>query len=282
MKIHGLYTDPNFKSYTFKDEQTHERLRGRLNKQLIENWISLELETNYEGAVPDFVGIHWKLYAVSEKGKNQLEQLIPKEELQFLPVFSPDGPYYLLNLLQVVDGLDYVNSKLSRLPSGKISRIEALTVYPDKISQYSIFKLLSEEGDQASDDLYISDRLAEGIKDLSGTQIIELWDSECSWQQRELNYERQVQSINASLKNSFSYSKAISLIEKKDMIVYSGHWALKHSKKKGILIGNLCNDGTYSWLDPAFIPPILFQLQWGTLEEEEEQSVWQKIKSMFG
>ncbi|WP_426448515.1 hypothetical protein ACP26L_28420 [Paenibacillus sp. S-38] len=97
---------------------------------------------------------------------------------------------------------------------------------------------------------------------------MEIWDSALSWQEKEAQYESMVKEVDQSLLETFSFEKAMKSIEhNQGMVVYSGKWALKTNADKEMLLGELMRDGTYSWMNPLYIPPILLGLTWGLKEK---------------
>jgi len=83
-------------------------------------------------------------------------------------------------------------------------------------------------------------------------------------------------NVVRSLVETFDFSSAIKYIKKnKGKIAYSSRWALKTDERNETLLGNLHLDGTYSWTDPIYYPPIFLGLTWGI---KEKRSFFEKLK----
>lgn len=166
-------------------------------------------------------------------------------------------------------GLNPNHSKEKRLSSGKLLDYEELELYKDVVQDKDIFKIILHEGDRVLPKIYVSDQLKALIENqLEGFQLVEMWNSEFSWKQKEEKYSNMCEEVDKSLKKTFDFGKAVDYVQKnKEKVAYSGKWALKVDDENEILLGQLQLDGSYIWINPVFYPPIILGLTWGTKEK---------------
>jgi len=64
----------------------------------------------------------------------------------------------------------------------------------------------------------------------------------------------------------FGWDEAVQIV-RSGKSVASGGWKLQAEMDGNLLTGKLKADGSYSWVDPMFIPPILLDLKWHEVEK---------------
>jgi hypothetical protein len=125
---------------------------------------SEEIETEKNKPIPDFTkGV--VTLAMSSVARTILEPLIA-DDVEFLPLLTPRGPYYELNISRVA-GLDVPNSAVIFFKeSRKILKVERYAFYWDRLKEKNIF-LLSELGQR---EWFVSDAFKQKVEEsgLSG------------------------------------------------------------------------------------------------------------------
>lgn len=279
MKVWLLDYDPSFNTTEFVDRELFSEMDKcfRGTKPMVDHWVQREVKMNDEGKPADFLQRTGAALVVSRRAKETIEQL-PDLNVEFLPLTSADGEFYILHVLTVLDCVDPKNSLARRFGDGTLSDYEQLAFIEDKVRGVDIFRMKFHEGDIIPTRIYVSDKLKELIESqLEGYQLIESWDSEFPWQQKVALYDSMCEAVDRSLKTTFDFGGAIQYAEKNiGEIAYSGKWAVKSDPDKGILLGTLKLDGTYLWIDPVYYPPIILGLTWGIKKKKKLFFPWLK------
>ncbi|NBC71889.1 hypothetical protein GT003_23070 [Paenibacillus sacheonensis] len=194
---------------------------------------------------------------------------VPRLNVEFLPLKSKDGEFSILNVLNVLDCIDMSASKVKDTIS-TIYDIEGLALKADIVQGQDIYKVKLPEGNRILPQIFVSDKLKLIIESqLEGFQLIDLWDSEFSWQEQEAKFASMCQEVDASLQTTFNFDKAAKHVKKNSgVIAYSGKWAIRADENQDIWLGDLMLDGTYSWMNPIYYPPIILGLTWGIKEKK--------------
>ncbi|TVX91925.1 imm11 family protein [Paenibacillus agilis] len=271
MKVWLLDSDPHYGRMEFVEWDDREKVYDWVEegKVLSEDWTPLAVKFDENGEPSDFLANINGALIVSSKTKEVLSQ-IPGLPIEFLPLQSDDS-CYIMNVLTVLDCIDYDNSKKYQ----DTERVDqySLSLYEEIVSEHDIFRMKAREGEQILGYSYVSDRLKKLIEDkLVGWQLVEIWDSEFSWQQQEAQHEAMCKAVNDSLIVTFDFGKASKYVEKnKGALAYSGKWALRVDENNDTLLGRLLLDGTYEWSNPIYYPPIILYLTWGIKEKKEKK-----------
>ncbi|WP_435923390.1 hypothetical protein [Paenibacillus sp. DYY-L-2] len=147
-----------------------------------------------------------------------------------------------------------------------------LALYEVIVGEHRIFNMILPDNHRMLSYPYVTDELKNKIEEhLTGYQLIEIWDSEMSWEEKELKLEQMGREIDESLVEEFDFEKARKYVKRnKGQLAYSGKWALKVNKDNKI-------DGTYHWMVPIYYPPIILGLRWGVMEKRESLlNKWKK------
>lgn len=129
---------------------------------------SEEIEMEKNKPIPDFTkGV--VTLAMSSRARTILEPLIA-DEVEFLPLLTPRGPYYELNISRVA-GLDMSKSTVKFFKeSKKILKVERYAFCWDRLKRKNIF-LLSELGQR---EWFVSDAFKQKVEEsgLSGLVFV--------------------------------------------------------------------------------------------------------------
>ncbi len=116
--------------------------------------------------------------------------------------------------------------------------------------------------------VFVTDVFKHAVEeaDLKGFQFEFMWDS---------GAEKRTEGAAAEPeptepKNLFSFDEAQKQIES-GVVVASGEWRLKQDEDGGILLGRLYANRELQWMSPIYYPPILLDLQWHIVEQEQGQ-----------
>ncbi|WP_020619770.1 imm11 family protein [Paenibacillus daejeonensis] len=261
-KHHTEFVDHEDYSLIYEMTSQAKTLQGKLK--------TCELELKDYNQPTDFLGRISGALIINGKAKELFNQF-PNLNVELLPL-NPSMDCYILNALTVLDCVNGEESLVDRVggrPDGRLMGYKEISLYEDVVKGHDMFRIQMHEGDRLQPYLYVSDQLKEWIEThLTGYQLIDIWDSEFSWQQQEAKYESLIREVDASLAETFNFGKASKYVEKNiDSIIYSGKWAMKVDENREVWIGRLTLDGTYEWDDPTYLPPVLLNLTWGIKEK---------------
>lgn len=115
---------------------------------------------------------------ISKNAKDILSNRF-KDYVQFLPVFDCETKvqYYFLNILKIIDGINYEKSKFKKLSSGLI--VDVIDYEFEKIvKDIPIFKIYLNYTVMTTS-IFVNDIFKKVIEDnhLEGFDFIEVWDS---------------------------------------------------------------------------------------------------------
>ena len=95
---------------------------------------------------------------------------------QVLPLAFEEAEYSFFNVTNVVDALDEQHTDISRLPSGRISKIERYAFKPEAVRDQWLFKIPQQPGGFA----FVTDQFVDLVKSsgLTGFKFKPLWSDE--------------------------------------------------------------------------------------------------------
>lgn len=114
----------------------------------------------------------------SENVKKSISSLI-SNEVEFIPLIHNKRKIYLVNVLNIIDAIDYGNSEFKILRSGKPVSIKKYAFSLDKIRGENIFRVLLADKIYSTE-TYVTSEFKNIIEsnNLKGFRFIEVWDSE--------------------------------------------------------------------------------------------------------
>jgi len=164
--------DKTFLRNLRKEMSNGEKKNGKFDNLEIEM-----IDSGKSSDLPQF----WNLIGgliFSEKAKICLESHL-KDCVEFIPLKYGCANYYLLNVIQIVDAIDYDKAVLRKLDTGLVVGIEKYSFIENEMKNVCMFKVLLGEKIYNSE-TYISSELKEKIEgcDLVGFKFSEVWDSD--------------------------------------------------------------------------------------------------------
>lgn len=147
-------------------------------KSLKDNWIPLKLKLIEHGGKlkkGDMPYLSPGVPILSIKAINALNEYLVKNT-EILPIDFSDADYKLINVINLLDGIDYKKSVVEYYSDKK--RIMAFDKYSfilEKVENQHIFKIL----EQPRADVFVSDEFRNKVieSDLKGFKFVEVWDS---------------------------------------------------------------------------------------------------------
>ncbi|ULL14827.1 hypothetical protein DVH26_10445 [Paenibacillus sp. H1-7] len=240
---------------------------------LAKEWSAVNVKIVDKGRPSDILGRFNGALAVSSATKEILLRH-NIDNIEFLPLrtdFSEEK-YYLLHVLNILDCIDPINSKIIRYIKDDIAEYDeySLSLVEENLLNQPMFRMKLPNRNTLLSYVYVSDQLMQVLRgSIQGFQFIDIWDSEVSWRQAEEKYERMCQQIDLSLSQTFDFNTAQDYVTKNvGKLVYSGKWSIKADKQGEILLGTLKIDGEYDWITPLYYPPVILSLTWGIKEKK--------------
>ena len=155
---------------TFEERQSFDG-RSKIN-----DWIPRKvqkMDSNSNLVLGDYSG-----YLFSAMTKRAVNILLPlmKENVEVLPLKCEYGEYYLINIITVLNCIDYEHAKYKMFSDQKrIMRFETYSFFEDKINQTHIFKIIDEPVRKP----FVSDTFKNAVEEagLTGFRFELVWDS---------------------------------------------------------------------------------------------------------
>lgn len=140
------------------------------------DWKPPQIKRIYDREFSNTPGIVSHIPIFDKKAISILNDLL-KDNTEILPTICEDGNFYLINVIKVLDCIDYDKSKFKTFRDGK--RIMKFTNYvfkKDKIEGVDIFKIKDEPLKRP----FVTDRFRQRVIDnsLTGFKFELVWDSE--------------------------------------------------------------------------------------------------------
>ncbi len=135
------------------------------------------LDVGEKGDFPNFWSCHG-LFVVSEQAKKCLQELI-KNSVEFIPILLEDVTFYIINILSIIDAIDYENATFRKLSTGLVVGLEQYSFLKEKIEGLNIF-VTTLNGHIHSTEVFVTSEFKDAVEknNLKGFKFVEVWDSE--------------------------------------------------------------------------------------------------------
>jgi len=225
---------------------------------MIEKWEPVSFEVYRKGTHKDFPSLSSDVLIFTDHTLTILRTLI-KDFVEFFP--AEQDNLTVVNVLSNANCVDYSKSIVKKYPSGRIRDFDKLCFILEEVRDLHIFKT-----PEKSTRIYVSDAFRDLVlkSKLKGLDFIEVWDSD-ETEEMEHSREKQFESLLAEIERNkgheHSWLEAVVMVAAGKAMA-SGHWKIQAEANGNLLTGKLDYEGNYHWVDPMFIPPILFDLMW--------------------
>ena len=111
----------------------------------------------------------------NQKAKDCLEGVFG-DYVEFVPAKYQDDIYYIVNVLNVIDGLNYGKSEFEKLDDGRPYSINKFSLRPNIVNNISIFKLFLEDRIYSTE-IFVSQEVKDIVEanGLTGFSFEEVW-----------------------------------------------------------------------------------------------------------
>lgn len=266
MKVWKL--ESNEKNFSFKlvnFDEDYMQLESATQGKILSNWLSIKMRIGIKGKKSDLPHFYPGVLVFSEKSIQILNSYI-ENSVQYLTI-EGTNEYVLANVVNVLnDSVDHERSISYKDRHGRFAGYEKISFIEDKVKDQYLFKIK----EHVKTRIYVTDLFRDIVlaSKLKGYDFIEVWDSEVSEdmeQQRQDNYERKLADIEQNKGVEMSWSEAVNLANAGKSLA-SGKWKIQNDETGNMLLGQLTDNLSYVWIDPVFLPPILFGLKWHEVE----------------
>lgn len=143
-------------------------------------WDNMEIEL-IEGNVDSDLSKIWNavnMLVFSEKAKGNLEALF-KDWVEYIPVKYKGTTLYMVNILSIIDALDYDNVTFRKQDTGFIVGVEKYSFISSKIKGINVFKVMLN-GRNYPTEIFVTSEVKKQAEDskLLGFKFEEAWNSE--------------------------------------------------------------------------------------------------------
>jgi len=178
MKVWLVGTENDFDYLTFKNEKELERFTDYQfdGNKIINSWTPLKLELFKGEKRSDAPYLSPGVLVVSKKTIEVFSDLL-EGAVEYLPVECDNMDYYLINVVNIVDCIDYERSEVKRFSSsGRIMKFKKFAFKDDKVGNNHIFKI----PELTKGYIFVSDVLKNRIlqSKIAGIGFEEVWNSE--------------------------------------------------------------------------------------------------------
>ena len=176
MKIWYLLHDTNYEQLESVRDMPVEELRSFDGRSKIKNWKPLMVRPLIGKYPFADVSSVWYIPAISPKVVDLTKDLI-EGQVEYLPTICVNHEYYMLNVINVVDAIDYSKAKAKFFSnSNRVMRFEKFAFYEEKLRGNHIFQLV----EYPMSSIYVSDEFRQRIIDngIKGFYFELVWDSE--------------------------------------------------------------------------------------------------------
>lgn len=134
------------------------------------------IEGSKKSDFPKFWGASGTL-VFSERAKNCLEKYLGNN-VEYIPVKLEADTYYVVNILCILDIIDYKTAIFRKLETGLVVGIEKYSFIEEQIKGHNIFKVLLNNR-IFSTEIYVTSEIKSKIEEfgLEGLKFIEIWKS---------------------------------------------------------------------------------------------------------
>ena len=115
---------------------------------------------------------------LSKRGLNALKDIL-KDSVEIIPLQCKGREYFVVNILNIIDALNYNNAELKRLSTGLVVGLTKYSFLKEKIQDKNVFKILLN-GIEMVTEIFVSETFKNIVEEneLKGFKFEEVWDSE--------------------------------------------------------------------------------------------------------
>jgi hypothetical protein len=235
-----------------------------IGKPIGDGWGTIHITTYQSLAKCDCSGFGGGVPIFSEHAIRCLDDLM-KDKVEILPLIHDEGSYFAINVINVLDCIDFdqaIVRRHERYPS-VIAEVLEYEFIPELVKEQHIFKVPQFKGTA----VYVSDEFRNRVieKDLKGFEFTLLWDSNEKLQ----SPSKLISEMNTEGNGDYSFNEVQEFIEEGRAFV-SVNWKIQKNKEGSVILGSLMPDGSYFWISPIYYPPVLLDMRWSEVSKSDK------------
>lgn len=269
MKVYELQCHHKSMLITSNNDKGHPITSVFEGDSKLQCWSPIQVETMYKKQYHDFPNYVSGKPVVSKRVKEILEPfLIGKVE--FLPLIHETLELYMINVLEIIDCVDWKRSDVMLTSKGQFAGFNKLVFDFNRIPENTyMFKIKEMAGVW----VFVTSAFKEIIErhKIKGLDFSKVFDSEFTEkkeQEQKRNYEAALIDIEQRKGQEVAYDEAREKVEQGKAMA-SGKWKMQLDAKGRLWLGQLTLDLSYQWMRPTYIPPVLLGYRWHEVEKTE-------------
>lgn len=183
MRVWELNSDPNnFVNLSFLTQDNDDKYQTKFmsyefdGRSLLKEWVPLPVRLLIELKKSDTPSLSAGIPVFNRKSIETLSEFLDGN-VELLPLISSLDEYYLVNVINVRNCIDYDRSEFKRYSSsGRIMRFMRYSFLEEEVKDQTIFKI----SDLPKSRVFVTDAFREKVLSsrLVGYEFVEVWDSE--------------------------------------------------------------------------------------------------------
>ena len=176
MKIWEFCVDYKYEQLESVRDMSIDELHTFDGRSKIKDWTPLAVKSMERNLPFGDVTSLWHMEVVSPKVIEAVKDLT-EGQAEYLPLLCINYEYYLVNVINLVDAIDYSKAKVEYFPnSNRVMMFEKFAFLEEKLKGNHIFKPVERRGIN----LYVSDEFRQRVIDsgATGARFDLIWDSE--------------------------------------------------------------------------------------------------------
>ncbi|UQZ83688.1 hypothetical protein SK3146_02895 [Paenibacillus konkukensis] len=173
-------------------------------------------------------------------------------KVEILPYTHKTEKYFAINVVNVLNCVDFSKADCQKYTDGFVKSITKYAFYENMIMDETIFKI----PEFIATEVFVTDQFRDRVLEakLTGFEFIEVWDSSKSSEKETVIEEIQYQG------ESYPFKEAVQLVMQGKTLA-SDKWLMQLVNGE-LYIRRTERNGSFTWVQPIFIPPVLLDLQW--------------------
>lgn len=177
MKIWHLDCDvDNYESFTWKGDINIDDIQSFDGRSKKDNWIPIAVEKIGSKVLSNTPGLSSHIPIFDELAILTLKDLL-NDSTEILPIKYSEGNYFIINIIDVINCIDYKKSEYKTFRDGKrIMRFIKYEFIENIVKDKHIFKIIDEPTRRP----FVSDEFKRRVEEsgLTGFKFELVWDSE--------------------------------------------------------------------------------------------------------
>ncbi|MCS7461414.1 hypothetical protein N0M98_14775 [Paenibacillus doosanensis] len=195
----------------------------------------------------------------SEKAVSVLNHLL-EGKAEVLPYQHKHDKYFAINVTNMIDCIDFSKADFSTYTgSDSVKEINKYVFIESLIANESIFKIPQFRGTR----VFVTDQFRDKVLEakLTGFKFREVWDSARSSEKEPVIEQIKYQG------QSYPFKEAEQLVMQGKTLA-SDIWLMQRVNGE-LYIRKTERNGSNTWVEPIFIPPVLLDLQWYIVDKAQ-------------